>query len=48
MVMPLAVRRSGDIEGPLTLSVAPRIPGYLVPFAERIHREAGVPTSAVG
>jgi 2,4-dienoyl-CoA reductase-like NADH-dependent reductase (Old Yellow Enzyme family) len=33
---------SGGIEGPLTLSVVPRVPGYHVPFAERIRREAGV------
>jgi 2,4-dienoyl-CoA reductase-like NADH-dependent reductase (Old Yellow Enzyme family) len=39
---------SGGIEGPLTLSVVPRVPGYHVPFAERIRRDAGVPTMAVG
>jgi 2,4-dienoyl-CoA reductase-like NADH-dependent reductase (Old Yellow Enzyme family) len=39
---------SGGIEGPLTLSVVPRVPGYHVPFAERIRREADVPTMAVG
>jgi 2,4-dienoyl-CoA reductase-like NADH-dependent reductase (Old Yellow Enzyme family) len=39
---------SGGIEGPLTLAVVPRVPGYHVPFAERIRREAGIPTMAVG
>jgi 2,4-dienoyl-CoA reductase-like NADH-dependent reductase (Old Yellow Enzyme family) len=39
---------SGGIEGPLTLHVVPRVPGYHVPFAERIKREAGIPTMAVG
>ncbi len=39
---------SGGIEGPLTLSVVPRVPGYHVPFAEQIRREAGIPTMAVG
>jgi 2,4-dienoyl-CoA reductase-like NADH-dependent reductase (Old Yellow Enzyme family) len=39
---------SGGIEGPLTLAVVPRVPGYHVPYAERIRREAAVPTMAVG
>ena len=39
---------SGGIEGPLTLAVVPRVPGYHVPFAEKIRREAGVRTMAVG
>jgi 2,4-dienoyl-CoA reductase-like NADH-dependent reductase (Old Yellow Enzyme family) len=39
---------SGGIEGPLTLAVVPRIPGYHVPFAERIRREVSVPTMAAG
>jgi 2,4-dienoyl-CoA reductase-like NADH-dependent reductase (Old Yellow Enzyme family) len=39
---------SGGIEGPLTLAVVPRVPGYHVPFADRIKREAGIPTMAVG
>jgi 2,4-dienoyl-CoA reductase-like NADH-dependent reductase (Old Yellow Enzyme family) len=39
---------SGGIDGPLTLAVVPRVPGYHVPFAERIRREAGIPTMAVG
>lgn len=39
---------SGGIEGPLTLSVVPRVPGYHVPFADRIRREAQIATMAVG
>lgn len=39
---------SGGIEGPLTLHLVPRVPGYHVPFAERIKRETGIPTMAVG
>lgn len=39
---------SGGIEGPLTLAVVPRVPGYHVPFAESIRREVGIPTMAVG
>jgi 2,4-dienoyl-CoA reductase-like NADH-dependent reductase (Old Yellow Enzyme family) len=39
---------SGGIEGPLTLSVVPRVPGYHVPFAERIRRDVQIPTMAVG
>ena len=39
---------SGGIEGPLTLHLVPRVPGYHVPFAERIKRETGIPTIAVG
>lgn len=39
---------SGGIEGPLTLAVVPRVPGYHVPFAEQIRREADIPTMAVG
>ncbi len=39
---------SGGIEGPLTLAVVPRVPGYHVPFAERIKREVDIPTMAVG
>ena len=35
---------SGGIEGPLTLAVVPRVPGYHVPFAETIRRETGTPT----
>ncbi|MCK9918983.1 NADH:flavin oxidoreductase/NADH oxidase [Microbacteriaceae bacterium K1510] len=39
---------SGGIEGPLTLAVVPRVPGYHVPFAERIKTEVDIPTMAVG
>lgn len=39
---------SGGIEGPLTLAVVPRVPGYHVPFAERIRRDTGIATMAVG
>ena len=39
---------SGGIEGPLTLALVPRVPGYHVPFAERIRREVGIPTMAPG
>ncbi|WP_237213675.1 NADH:flavin oxidoreductase/NADH oxidase [Falsiroseomonas oryziterrae] len=39
---------SGGIEGPLTLHLVPRVPGYHVPFAEAIHRATGLPTMAVG
>lgn len=39
---------SGGIEGPLTLHVVPRVPGYHVPFADHIKRETGIPTMAVG
>jgi 2,4-dienoyl-CoA reductase-like NADH-dependent reductase (Old Yellow Enzyme family) len=39
---------SGGIEGPLTLAVVPRVPGYHVPFAQRVRRDAGIPTMAVG
>ncbi len=39
---------SGGIEGPLTLALVPRVPGYHTPFAERIRREAGLPTMGPG
>lgn len=39
---------SGGIEGPLTLHVVPRVPGYHVPFADHIKRETGIRTMAVG
>ncbi|MPS29959.1 MAG: NADH:flavin oxidoreductase/NADH oxidase [Alcaligenaceae bacterium] len=39
---------SGGIDGPLTLHVVPRVPGYHVPFARRIRDEVGMPTMAVG
>jgi 2,4-dienoyl-CoA reductase-like NADH-dependent reductase (Old Yellow Enzyme family) len=39
---------SGGIDGPLTLHVVPRDPGYHVPFARRIRAEVGIRTMAVG
>src|SRR5260370_12808571 len=39
---------SGGIDGPLTLHVVPRVPGYHVPFARRIRAEVGIDTMAVG
>jgi 2,4-dienoyl-CoA reductase-like NADH-dependent reductase (Old Yellow Enzyme family) len=39
---------SGGIDGPLTLALVPRAPGYHMPFAERIRREAGIATMAPG
>ena len=39
---------SGGITGPGTATLVPRLPGYHVPYAERIRREAGVMTIAVG
>ena len=39
---------SSGNEGPLTLAVVPRVPGYHVPFAERIRHEADMPTVEAG
>ena len=39
---------SGGINGPLNMAVVPRVPGYQVPYAERVRREAGMMTCAVG
>jgi 2,4-dienoyl-CoA reductase-like NADH-dependent reductase (Old Yellow Enzyme family) len=39
---------SGGIEGPLTLNLVPRVPGYHVPFAQAILQATGLPTMAVG
>jgi 2,4-dienoyl-CoA reductase-like NADH-dependent reductase (Old Yellow Enzyme family) len=39
---------SGGINGPGTATLIPRYPGYHVPYAERVRREAGVKTIAVG
>lgn len=39
---------SGGISGPLTMALVPRVPGYQVPFAERVRLETGVKTMAVG
>lgn len=39
---------SGGISGPLTMSLVPRVPGYQVPFAAKVRREASIATMAVG
>jgi 2,4-dienoyl-CoA reductase-like NADH-dependent reductase (Old Yellow Enzyme family) len=39
---------SGGINGPLNMAVVPRVPGYQVPYAERVRREANIATCAVG
>lgn len=39
---------SGGIGGPGTATPVPRVPGYHVPFSERVRRETGVATLAVG
>lgn len=39
---------SGGINGPLNMAIVPRVPGYQVPYAERVRREAGVMSCAVG
>ena len=39
---------SGGIVGSASMSTVPRLPGFQVPFSERIKREADVPTMAVG
>src|SRR5262245_30938574 len=39
---------SGGIAGPGTAAPVPRRPGYHVPYAERVRREAGIKTIAVG
>jgi len=39
---------SGGIGGPLTNEMVPRVPGYQVPYAERVRKDAGVMTLAVG
>jgi 2,4-dienoyl-CoA reductase-like NADH-dependent reductase (Old Yellow Enzyme family) len=39
---------SGGIAGPGTATPVPRVPGYHVPYAEKVRREAGVKTIAVG
>jgi 2,4-dienoyl-CoA reductase-like NADH-dependent reductase (Old Yellow Enzyme family) len=39
---------SGGISGPLNMAIVPRVPGYQVPYAERVRREAGMMTCAVG
>ncbi|OWT80422.1 MULTISPECIES: NADH:flavin oxidoreductase/NADH oxidase [unclassified Achromobacter] len=39
---------SGGINGPLNMAVVPRVPGYQVPYAERVRNEAGIASCAVG
>lgn len=39
---------SGGITGPGTATPVPRVPGYHVPYSERVRRETGVMTIAVG
>lgn len=39
---------SGGISGPGTATLVPRLPGYHVPYAERVRRETGLKTIAVG
>lgn len=39
---------SGGIGGPINTEIVPRVPGYHVPYAERVRREAGVKSVAVG
>ncbi len=39
---------SGGINGPLVGAVVPRVPGYQVPYAQRVRRDAGIKTCAVG
>ncbi len=39
---------SGGINGPGTATLVPRYPGYHLPYSERIKRDAGVKTIAVG
>jgi 2,4-dienoyl-CoA reductase-like NADH-dependent reductase (Old Yellow Enzyme family) len=39
---------SGGIGGPLNMAIVPRTPGYQVPYAERVKKEAAVMACAVG
>jgi 2,4-dienoyl-CoA reductase-like NADH-dependent reductase (Old Yellow Enzyme family) len=39
---------SGGIHGPGTATLVPRLPGYHVPYAQRVRKETGVRTIAVG
>ncbi len=39
---------SGGINGPLNMAIVPRTPGYQVPYASRVRKEAGLKTCAVG
>jgi 2,4-dienoyl-CoA reductase-like NADH-dependent reductase (Old Yellow Enzyme family) len=39
---------SGGIDGPLVGAVVPRVPGYQVPYAARVRKDAGIMSCAVG
>ena len=39
---------SGGIAGPINTEIVPRVPGYHVPYAERVRREADIKSIAVG
>jgi 2,4-dienoyl-CoA reductase-like NADH-dependent reductase (Old Yellow Enzyme family) len=39
---------SGGISGDSDMALVPRVPGYQVPYASRVRREAGIKTIAVG
>ncbi len=39
---------SGGINGPLNMAIVPRTPGYQVPYANRVRKETGMMTCAVG
>jgi len=39
---------SGGIDGPLVGAIVPRVPGYQVPYAARVRKEAGIMSCAVG
>ena len=39
---------SGGIVGSASMSTVPRLPGFQVPFSERVKKEAGIATMAVG
>ena len=39
---------SGGIAGPINTALVPRTPGYHVAYADRVRREVGIKTVAVG
>jgi 2,4-dienoyl-CoA reductase-like NADH-dependent reductase (Old Yellow Enzyme family) len=39
---------SGGIAGPINTEIVPRVPGYHVPYAEKVRREADIKSIAVG
>jgi 2,4-dienoyl-CoA reductase-like NADH-dependent reductase (Old Yellow Enzyme family) len=39
---------SGGISGPINTAIVPRHPGYHVAYSDRVRREAGIKTVAVG